>query len=383
MSSPLSDDQRPALDALRASLAEDAERQRFDALIALLSLPRSADASRLIEVTAARIGAQHGPDHAARLAPPTPHSPLEPAIASSLDRWVDRGVRDEGIDRLVTLLDLPSDAGRDDRITTTLATVQGAVDDQSQRLRLDPVADALVAPARFRLSDLGAIAAVLVIIASIALPSLSNLRANTWAKQSTANLQQAGFASGLFASDHDTRIPHDVRRDDFMLEGKSWWMVGDPRQSHSANLYALIAQNYVNPDVLNAPGNPHAPSSKGAATRRDWSDFDQVSYSYRLFAGPMPPSMIGLQRSVLISDRSPVIRQILENGEIDPNANSDNHRGRGQHVAFGDGSVAFLATPTLSNGDNLWLPRSAERSGRLDLSRVVLPEGPDDQFVGP
>ncbi|GAB4554049.1 MAG: hypothetical protein Tsb0013_16530 [Phycisphaerales bacterium] len=368
-------DDRPAIDLLRATLATEEERARFDRLLALLESPTQHGRTARIESTVAMVGAARDADRAARVGHA---SPLAPAEGELVDRWVEGG-SDDRIERLVSLLALPADDRRTARIDSTLERLQREVDSQTERLRLDPSREIAPSRRRLRLSDLGAIAAALVIVASIGFPAMSNFQTNTWAARSTSNLQQAGFASALFAADHDAKIPHTQRTTDQTTH--QWWHVGDAKQSHSAHLFSLITGGYVDFEVLNAPGNASAPHSNAELGEGDWRSSDQLSYSYRLF--DEAPRLPGLQRTVLLADRSPVVRQAVESGTIDPQANSDNHRGKGQHLAFGDASVVFVTSPTLPDGDNLWLPRNAERSGVLSLRGDERPADATDQFVGP
>ena len=56
-----------------------------------------------------------------------------------------------------------------------------------------------------------------------------------------------------------------------------------------------------------------------------------------------------------------------------------------------DGSVAWLETPVLARGDNIWLPRALERridelrrnQGLLPLNGVETPDDLDDVMLGP
>jgi hypothetical protein len=94
---------------------------------------------------------------------------------------------------------------------------------------------------------------------------------------------------------------------------------------------------------------------------------------------------------VVLADRSPVVIRILRGQPVNPSASSVNHRSAGQHVLFNDGSTAWITTPVLENGDNIWLPRSIERQideilrqhGRRPLSGTETPEDANDVFLGP
>lgn len=374
---------RPALELMLESLSDERQKSRFTRLLALLDVPATAERTRRIEATVGVVAAARHTDArsdiGARLGA---DSPLSLEDARAVDRWVEGG-RDERLDALVTLLDLPADDARESRIDATLSHMQDAIDHETTLLKLDPVADISQGRRRFQLRDLGAIAAAIVLIAAISFPAISNFQANTWSTQSAANLQQAGFASSLFAQDNDAKVPYAIQRELEPNNTNAWWLVGDPQQSHSANLFALISNNYVPLETLNAPSNPDAPHNLKETVGTDWASASQMSYSYRLFDPMNPPRITDLRGSILLSDRSPVVRQARASKTIDATINSDIHNGKGQHVVFGDSSVVFLTSPILPSGDNIWLPKRAEKSGTLSLRGDERPDSPHDQFVGP
>ncbi|MBL4808680.1 MAG: hypothetical protein JKY43_01310, partial [Phycisphaerales bacterium] len=118
---------------------------------------------------------------------------------------------------------------------------------------------------------------------------------------------------------------------------------------------------------------------------------DEISYSYRIMVsggmkvhGPKQPV-----RVVLLADRSPVIRRIVNGQPVRPEENTPNHDRMGQHVLGLDGSSVWHRDPVLDQGDNLWLPRAIERVIYQARDRMgiiegnELPSGPTDAFVGP
>ncbi len=371
-----------AIEQLIAECPYD-EREKLRGLLSLLECPSTPADTRQTRIDAVIARAARAPDAAGSLTTPQHHSSLTEAEAQLVDDWAENRAPDQaGVGRLLSALATPSDGRREDRIEQTLRAIETDEAERAQRLRLTPDRMGLIPRARVRLSELGFVAAVLVVVASMAFPVLSTMQTNTWAAQSTANLQQASLASSLFATDNDAFVPH-VQRDRAAADAPvSWWTVGDPSQSHSAHLFSLISEGYLPGERLNAPGNPDAPDDGPDREAGDWADSNELSYSYRMF-GSRPPRIVGMNRTILLADRSPLVLQHHAGERLDPTQNSRNHKGKGQHVALADGTVTFLSSSTVNGSDNIWLPASAERAGIVRLTGYERPSASNDQFVGP
>jgi hypothetical protein len=89
----------------------------------------------------------------------------------------------------------------------------------------------------------------------------------------------------------------------------------------------------------------------------------------------------GSSTTVILADRSPVIRRAFAGQTVSVGENSDNHAGNGQRVLRVDGSSDWLASPydagpgrntdqssgqrinqRLGTADNIWLPVSLEET---------------------
>lgn len=345
--------------------------------------------SLLIDVTMARVlrqrrADQEAADTAAVIWPATEDQTLAPADAEAMNALVTDGwdsSRADGSERVSSLLSL-LDAGvgraSDSLVDRTLSRIQGEIDSRERRLRLTPEAQAATQPSRgFRLADLVAVAAMLLIGTAILWPVLVSSRANVFLNACQSNMHQAGVGFSLYANDHDGRLP---RSEEF--SGDEWWHVGDPAHSHSANLYRLIREGYSPIDALACPGNPFAPTAVHDPRAKDWSSHEQVSYSFQLFFSS-DPRFQASPGAVLLTDRSPLVSRAIHDGALNPDSRSRNHAGRGQHVLFGDMRVTFLHRPYVASGDNLWLPRDVEQGLRGHLTGSDRPSSPDDAFVGP
>lgn len=243
-------------------------------------------------------------------------------------------------------------------------------------------------PVRNRLADFLSVAAVLLIAASILWPVMSTVRAGARQAACASNIRGVAHAMGAYTQDNDEMLPMFAAG----FGGNTWWNVGrDPRQSNSANLYTLAREQYAPLAELACPGNPQAITAPRSAQARDWSSLEEVSYSYRIMARPERELWGQPSRLVVVSDRSPVVLRAVRGQVVYPLESSPNHRRQGQHVLTADGSAAWIDSPVLESGDNIWLPKpiemlidlAARRHGIDPISGTEAPADRQDSFVGP
>lgn len=237
---------------------------------------------------------------------------------------------------------------------------------------------------RFRLSDLVAAAAMLLLVSAVALPVFGAMTEGGRRRVCNANLQSAGLGIGLYAMANDDALPMATAG-----FGGSWSQVGTPGRSHSANLFTLVRTKHVMPWDLTCPGNQYAPAGGVDENDHDWHSVDEVSYSYRLM--PRGRNNLALLDSdaAVLSDRSPILISGVHGWRVTPETSSLNHGREGQHLLAADGGVRWTGSPVLENGDNIWLPRVVEQfvqSVRKKYGYVdgyEMPSTPDDTFLGP
>ena len=235
----------------------------------------------------------------------------------------------------------------------------------------------------FRLADIGSIAAMLLIGVAIFWPVLGGLRASAEQRACSQNLHNAGVGFGMHASDRAGRLPmHSASLLRVAPGAASWWDVGTPERSHSANLYQLVGGGFTSLEDLSCPGNKNATvvASPGG---QDWRSAAEVSYSYQLFGGRREPRLSDLRVTILLTDKSPVVDRARRGERVYAEERSHNHGGAGQHVLFADGSVGWLTRPVTESGDNLWLPAALSGAEGIRLNGTELPVEPGDVFVGP
>jgi hypothetical protein len=380
---------RPRADAaarLLSVLRAGASPARTDDLLIHATLSRVARARRAGPAMPAAFSA----DDSATLTPDDAEAldaliAADYAVARVPDAMRPRATR---VAELLGVLDTPqpASAGTDHAlIRRTIDLVQRAVDDQERRLTLDLEAQR-AGFRRPRLSDIIAVAAMLFIAVAVLGPTLGFVREQQRRTACQSNMLAAGLGFGLYAGDNKDSLPMASAS----LAGTPWWFVGQPDRSNSANLYTITRTGYVNINSLACAGNEHA-ANESDPTRHDWKQFDNVSYSFQNLFAAQRPLWNGSVRSVVLSDRSPVVVRAFHGQFINPFANSLNHNERGQNILFNDGSVIWRTTPMCESGDNLWLPRDIEqrlsRKARATVAEplkgVESPTSSDDAFVGP
>jgi hypothetical protein len=326
----------------------------------------------------------------ARTPMPTP-TDLSLEDAASIDALVEHGwdvskvpapltSRAARAANLVAGVDAPiafSPEERAERVERTLAMIQERIDAEDRSRRF-AIADRLERPrSRFALREMVGTAAAVLLGFSILWPIASSARDEVRIMACQSTMKNAGVGFGLYAQDYGGRLPLATAG----FAG-SWWNVGTPRQSNSANLFELARTGHAKLSDLACSGRPGSPLHMHDDEQTDWRDFDEVSYSYQLPTRPRP-SWTGSSRIVVMADKSPVIERARFGERFDPEARSRNHSGRGQNILFNDGAVSFEVSPILPNGDNIWLPQNLERLAHPSLRGVERPTTDTDAFVGP
>jgi hypothetical protein len=210
----------------------------------------------------------------------------------------------------------------------------------------------------FKLLDVVGIAAMVLVGASVLWPTFQSVRAS--ASQSACSSRQAGMAMafGQYSTDNRASLPMATAS----IAGTTWWNVGTPKESNSANLFTLARTGYSTVSQLTCCGNPDGRACRVSLTSKDedWQRLEEVSYSFRNMFAHERPTMNTQGRWVVLADRSPVVIAARRGDRvIFVNQNSPNHGGRGQNILFNDGSSQWTTTPVV-DGDNIWLP------GRLE-----------------
>ena len=378
-----------ALDALIHARATGDDPDSTDTgvarLLALLDTPVGGERRALVDLTYLKVRRAGQPGEEPRLAP---------ASADALDAWAqngydassvpaayrDQATQHEGLRELCTTPLGDEQLDRDARVQNVLDRIQRTIDEQGERMRLEPRRAGLSA---LRLSDIVSIAAMLLLATAVVLPVLNSVRQGQQVAMCRSNFAGVGSAMGMYASSNGSALPMASAG-----LGGSWIDVGTtPDRSNSANLYLLARTNHVPLEQLACPGNPEAPTVRLSPTQQDWSRLEEVSYSYQVTPVGVRPRWGANQKRIVLADRSPVILRIVRGDSVNPRSNSTNHAGEGQHALHGDGSAHWLESPVVE-GDNIWLPRQAEdairdHQAKLGIRGDERPTSPSDVFLAP
>jgi Tfp pilus assembly protein PilE len=386
----LSEADARALDRLMESAGDPADthdprQERIARLLDLLATPVAAERDRparvaLTDIRSRRTVAEQGP--------------LSAEDAAALDLWMegaqppselrDRTARHEALASLATSGTSAEPASRADLIERTLNAVRQAESEHQGRMRFEDQPGE--AGSRFRWADLVSIAAMLLIGASIAIPSFEAVSRSRERSACLANMQAAARAFGTYAGANADMLPMATAG-----FGGSWMDVGTPSRSNSANLFTLARTDHARLDDLACPSNPQALRGTPEPGAMDWRTIDELSYSYRIMPDGglrMTIAVPSTTRVVVTADRSPATLRVARRQPIVPEENTPNHDARGQHVLRLDGSAMWADSPVVG-GDNIWLPKPIENVIHEVRSRLGLikgnemPSSETDAFVGP
>jgi len=326
---------------------------------------------------------------------PDPQSPsLHPEDQLAVDALVEAGydlnavpaaqkARAEKVENLLGLLDhLPAEDPGDLLIERTLQAIREAR--QRENAQRDNAA-ATVEPNGFgvRWNDVLAVAAMILITLSIAMPMVSHNRANARKVACESNLAAAGFGFGKYAGDHQGQMPAVASR-----PGDTWWNVNTfdkdgYAESNSAHAFVLIRGGYVDAASFNCPENHHA--VQVTIKMRDWPNAKAVSFSYQNQFTDQRPKWgrdADQQTIAVLADKNPlfVSGKQVETDRGEDELLSPNHmRLGGQNALISDGSVRFIRIPVLNNGDNIYHARDVKAA----YTGTETPADKSDTFLVP
>ncbi len=241
------------------------------------------------------------------------------------------------------------------------------------------------------IAEVAAIAAVVLVVAGVSLPSLSRMRQKAVCK---AHLMRIGQAIARYANDHDGALPSVV-----ITAGSPWWNVGDQgekNQSNTRHMWLLVKKGYLDGKDFICPGRKDAKAvSYTRAQLTGFNDFpsrQHINYSFTFISGKSGQSQKG-RKSILLGDLNPVFEQVFDKGgkrvcmpdkptkiliEVQlSRIMSANHAGRGQNLLFGDGSSDFKKTRNIF-GDDIYTIRDAQ-----SYSGCEVPCDEEDIFLAP
>jgi type II secretory pathway pseudopilin PulG len=231
----------------------------------------------------------------------------------------------------------------------------------------------------FTLKEALAVAASILLLVSVLIPSLRQARIKAMQGQCASNLGQMGTAISAYASENNNLLPA-------AMDHKEQWLANgtQPVVSNSAALFKLVSANLASVWVFQCP----AMGKESVLVQPGMTDFPNskaIAYSYQHSITPegqirrdrFTPSE---QESMVIAgDQSP----IFADGQFHPDrvtaSTSENHGSAGQNVLYLAGYTRFATQPNIGvQGDNIF------RSGSLvEYSGNETPSTRVDSFLLP
>ncbi len=202
----------------------------------------------------------------------------------------------------------------------------------------------------FRLSEMAAVAAVIIFVAGVLIMPLKSMRQTAFRKQCEYQLSHIYTGLNNYISDNDGQLPQVAAN-----AGQPWWKIGyqgDENLSNTRNAWLLIKNGYVQPKDFVCPGRREGKSVQIDPDRvsayNDFPSRKYITYSFRVLGKPC--TMDKIQGKVLVADLNPLFEELPKNytepllvkvNEELKQINSSNHNRQGQSVLFCNGSVKF------------------------------------------
>ena len=231
----------------------------------------------------------------------------------------------------------------------------------------------------FSLRELTVIAAALILMAAIIVPSVRAARYQAVIRNCASNVGQIGSALMTYANANDDYLPAvDAQQ-------KRWLPAAEePSLSNSSALYKLVRSEDASPVIFQCPGGQR----RSFVVEGNMTDFPGgkfIGYSYQHTLGPRKmrlndPVLAGAaEKMAILADSNP----LFADGRFCPDKLnrmvSDNHGGTGQNVLYFDMHVMWFKRPNVGvQGNNIFLV-----DGVFDYRGVEEPCGPTDTFLLP
>jgi hypothetical protein len=232
----------------------------------------------------------------------------------------------------------------------------------------------------FRFRELAAIAAVLIVLGSVLIPSVYHARSTASVEVCAARIGQIGTGLLTYASANEGQLPVATS------ERRSWLSdAGQDAASNSAALFRLMDNGHVS-----SPLSFQCPAVGGGSfvVTAGMSDFpagQYVSYSYQHAVGGntlsvRDPVLAEVDEDMaILADSSPVFDGGRFHRERVSDTASPNHDGTGQNVLYLDMHVDWATDANVGvNGDNIYLA-----DGIYEYDGLETPSAPTDTFLLP
>lgn len=203
-------------------------------------------------------------------------------------------------------------------------------------------------------SALTAAAAILILV-SVTVPMLANMRRSALQKTCLAGIGNVALGLSNYANAYDNSLPIHVAS----APSGNWL---DSR-ANSSNLFYLAKSGYTTFADLDCPCNPNTQPAAVLAAMDNWPSSDSTSFSYQNVLTGLRPQWNTAPRMVILADKSPLVEAAHNRRQISIDALSPSHRG-GQNALLSDGSGMWLNSAQFGN-DNIWVPDTCQSKSTL------------------
>lgn len=240
--------------------------------------------------------------------------------------------------------------------------------------------------------DIAAVAAVLVLIVGVLLPTLRHTRQRYWRQRCQSQLADIHGGLVSYVADHEGRLPSVP-----MAPGSPWWKVGYQgveNHSNTRRAWLLVKQGYVEPDRFVCPGRRESRDLRFDTVKvANYNDFPGRAYIHFSIRIGCPASLerglVG--RKAIFADLNPIAEKLpsdysapfkLRMCQDLLTSNSRNHNRRGQNVLFCDGSVEFTRQRHTSlSEDDIYI--LADMADGCEVRGCEVPSCEKDAFLAP
>ena len=237
---------------------------------------------------------------------------------------------------------------------------------------------------RQNLLKVTAMAAMILVAASIGWPTLTNMRFKAMQTACANSQRRLGAGIGRYAKEHDGQLPLTSAGLSGSTDQGAW---------NTTAPFGLIKGGYVSAEDFICAGSKYAkPLTLTTEQINKLNDFPSrcnSSFSIRV-RGEKAIRLSDGSQCILLSDRSPVfedcyttsstrtntIGQVRVNEELLKRLSS-NHNRKGQNLLFGDGSVRFMKVRVMGDDDIYTI------KGVLIYKGQETPREPEDVFLAP
>lgn len=204
----------------------------------------------------------------------------------------------------------------------------------------------------FAFRELVAVAASLLLIAAVFVPSARQARNTTRIVQCRSSLGQIGTALQAYASANNGLLPSAFSQPQRWLSSS-----GQPAVSNSIALFKLVRGGYASQSVFLCPGSESGQPFVTTPQMTDFPGAKNIHYSYQHTLGRQlsvnDPELAAVAgRLVILGDSMPFYRGGVVPRDQAESASSENHDRTGQNVLHLDMSAEWARQPRVGVGQN-------------------------------